>query len=411
MFDREFTSVPDGLDDMEPSVELATALNDIDVDLVSPHDRIIVIRAYARMESYYQARKYRAMASVADALEEDDMQHGLDTAAAEIQAALCLTRRATETELGFALDLWHRLPQVWSALAAGMIDYRRARVISLGTVHLDTGAAWEVVERILEDAGRLTSGELRSRLHRMAIEADPEDARLRYEDAVKERRVVLEPADDGTANLLGLQLAPHRAAAASRHVNHLARSLRTRDETRTMDQLRADVLIDLLLGKAHSGKKAGAVNLRVDLETLSGLAEDAGELNGYGPVIADIARQIAAEAEDAEWRYAITDPHTGQLITDGTTRRRPTAALRRTVEARDQTCVFPGCRVPAVDCDFDHSTRWADGGETTEDNGAPLCRHNHITKDQLGWSYRRLRDGRYRWRSRLGHTYYSARSP
>ena len=64
------------------------------------------------------------------------------------------------------------------------------------------------------------------------------------------------------------------------------------------------------------------------------------------------------------------------------------------------------------DCDIDHTRRWADGGETTEANQAPLCRRHHITKDQLGWSYRRHPDGDYEWTSRLGLTYTtSGRSP
>ena len=68
--------------------------------------------------------------------------------------------------------------------------------------------------------------------------------------------------------------------------------------------------------------------------------------------------------------------------------------------------------MPAVDCDIDHTIRWADGGQTTAANQAPLCRRGHIIKDTLGWSYRRLLNGQYEWTSRLGHIYItSGRSP
>ncbi|HEX5722443.1 MAG TPA: hypothetical protein VFZ06_06805, partial [Acidimicrobiia bacterium] len=42
----------------------------------------------------------------------------------------------------------------------------------------------------------------------------------------------------------------------------------------------------------------GSVELRVDLETLAGLTEAPGELSGLGPVISDIARQVAREHSD-----------------------------------------------------------------------------------------------------------------
>lgn len=51
-------------------------------------------------------------------------------------------------------------------------------------------------------------------------------------------------------------------------------------------------------------------------------------------MLADIARQIVAD--DGEWRWAVTHPNGGAVLTDGTTRRRPTAKQRRWVEARSR---------------------------------------------------------------------------
>ena len=409
MFDHEWEAIPTNLDDLQPGPELGGVLACIDVRDVSPHDRIIVLRAHARQRSFCDAQYYGAMASIVEVMgSDDDPRWATETAAAEIQCALNLTRRATETELSFALELQHRLPQVWEALFDGAIDIRRAKMFSHCTTHLPDPVARNVVERVIEAAGGLTTGELKARLNRIVIEADPGGAQERYESAVKDRRLIPEPTTDGTANLLGLDLPPHRVTAATRHINHLARSLKTKDEPRTMDQLRADVYLDLLLGTANNGKNTvapGAVHIQSDLDTLIGYAADPGELNGYGPVIADIARQVAEQQEDAEWRWSVTDPKTGEVIHDGITRRRPSAALRRSVEARDQTCIFPGCRMPAVDCDIDHTTRWADGGTTCKYNQAPLCRHHHITKHRHRWTYHRQPNGNYQWTSQLGHTY------
>ena len=266
--------------------------------------------------------------------------------------------------------------------------------------------------RIIEAASNLTTGELQARIQRLCIEADPQGAEDRYRYAVDGRRVVTESTSDGTANLLGLDLAPHRVAALSRKISHLARSLNTKGETRTMDQLRADVFLDLLSGKAGTTDSSGGVlHMRTDLDTLTALAEHPGELAGYGPVVADIARQVALQQEDAEWRWTVADTGTGQPLHTGTTRRRPTAALRRDVESRDPTCIFPGCRMPSVDCDLDHRQRWADGGPTTHDNCAPLCRHDHLIKDERGWTYRPLSNGDYQWTSRLRHRYTTGGRP
>jgi hypothetical protein len=219
-----------------------------------------------------------------------------------------------------------------------------------------------------------------------------------------------EPTLDGTANLTGLDLPPDRVAAVTRRINGIARSLRGGGETRTMDQLRADVYLDLLQGTDHNGRSKGVVNMTVDLDTLTGLTEHPGELNGFTPIISDIARQIAIHQPDAEWRYTVTDTQTGQAVTTGVTKRRPTGSQRRQVEARDRTCVFPGCRMPAADCDLDHTTTWAENGPTTPDNLATLCRRDHRLKHN-GWTYLVLANGGLEWTSPLGHTYTTANVP
>jgi hypothetical protein len=66
----------------------------------------------------------------------------------------------------------------------------------------------------------------------------------------------------------------------------------------------------------------------------------------------------------------------GQVAHTGITQRRPTVAQRRHVQARNPTCVFPGCRMPSRNCDVDHTVAVIDGGPTTTCNLAPLCRHH-----------------------------------
>jgi hypothetical protein len=354
------------------------------------------------------------MASISDLMDqlEADPEIAHYAAAAEIGAALHLTRRAADSDLALAIDLKERLPEVWEALASGRIDLRRARLIVSGTAHLSEEAAREVVGRVIEAATQLTTGQLGALIRRVCVQADPDDAAVRFREAVDGRRIETEPSVEGTAHLYGLDLPPDRVEAAMRRIADLARGLKTADEVRTLDQIRADVFLDLLDGVGHQGRgRRGTVDIHVDLTTLTRLAEDPGELAGYGPVIADIARQVAENQPQAEWRWTLTHPDSGQTIDNGITRRRPTSRQRRHVEARHRNCVFPGCRMPAINCDLDHRRPWAYGGPTKTSNLAPLCRHNHNTKHRCGWAYQQLPNGDYLWTSRLGHTYTTSGHP
>jgi hypothetical protein len=415
MFGRSGGVLPVGLEGMEPSPALAAFLSTLADETLSGFDRVRVLKSYQRLASFFQAQVFEAMAAVSEVMTEleADPEIAHDGAAAEIGAALRLTRRAADSDLALALDLKDRLPEVWEALASGRIDLRRARVIVQGTAHLSEEAAREVVDRVIEAATRLTTGQLGALLRRVCVKADPDDAAVRYGEAVDGRRVVVEPSVDGTAHLFGWDLPPHRAEAAMRRIADLARSLKTGDETRTLDQIRADVFLDLLDGHNRhvGGGRRGTVDIQVDLATLARLSEDPGELAGYGPVIADIARQVAENQPQAEWRWALTHPDTGQTIDNGVTRRRPTTGQRRHVQARDRHCVFPGCRMPAVNCDLDHRQQWAHGGPTKTGNLAPLCRHHHNIRHHAHWTHQALPTGDYLWTSRLGHTYTTSGLP
>ena len=106
------------------------------------------------------------------------------------------------------------------------------------------------------------------------------------------RRVESFPNDYGTVDMIGRQPPIDRVAAILRCVNDLARRLQGND-AHTLDQIRSDILMDLLEGRDHDDRsgKAG-VEIRVDLATLLGLNEEPGEIPGWGPVIADVARRL-----------------------------------------------------------------------------------------------------------------------
>lgn len=403
-----------GLEQLEPGLTLASELSAIDSSDLSAHDRITVLKAHQRLAAHHQALAYQQMAAIASHFVATDHDYELayDSAVVEIAAALRLTRRAAEFELDTAIDLFDRLPQVGEALRAGRIDLRRARTFRYGTCHLEDDTARSIVAGVMARAERMTTGQLDAFLRRQCLKHDPEAARLRYQKAVRDRRLVLEPNASGTAHLYGLDLSPELAAEALARICDLAETAKQGDDLRSADQVRADVFLDLLLGRRRYQEKHGVINIHVDLQTLTRLADDPGELAGYGPIIADLARQVAEQQRSGQWRYTISDAETGQAIANGITRRRPTAAQRRQVEALNPTCIHPGCRAPAINSDLDHRLEYRRGGPTRTRNLDPLCRFHHTIRHRAGWTHQPLPDGDHLFTSRLGHQYTtSGRSP
>ena len=411
--------IPRWLDTKTPDVMVSAILDNIDIRQLNGHDRIKVLKARQRMASQLAARIYDDMVAVVEYLDtewDNDNISAPEAAAAEIRAALRLTRRAADSELALAIDLKHRLPQVWAALERGDIDPRRARTIAHGTEHLTDDTARTVVDTIIDDAPLLTTGQLAAKLRKLSIETNPEEATDNYQRAVERRTFVTAPNPDGTGNLYGYNLPADRVTAIADRINTIARSLTGPHEARTIDQIRADIYLDLLDGQDLTGTKTGvarggSVDLVVDLTTLAGLNDNPGELAGFGPVIADVARKVAQHQHDTQWRVTVTDPDTGFPVYTGVTRRRPTTQQRRKVQARYRRCVFPGCRMPAIQSDLDHRIPFAEGGPTDEHHLAPLCRNDHCIRHQAGWTYKFLPNGTIEWTSPLNHTYTTSGTP
>jgi hypothetical protein len=288
----------------------------------------------------------------------------------------------------------------------GLLDLARARVIVDHTCHLQPAVRDQVVGVALEKAPFQTTGLLAARMRRLAIWIAPDNAKERYRQGLEERRVVSEANPDGTANLSGLQLSPADTNAVMRKINRIAQELKRTGDPRTIDQIRADIFLDLLIGGGQqAGNDRGVVDIHVGLTTLLQLDDQPGELPGWGPVISDITRQIVEEQSEAEWRYTVRDDN-GTVISNGTTRRRPDTRLKRQVQAQTPVCVFPGCRIPSLHCDLDHNQPWAEDGPTSENNLGPLCRHHHVIRHH-GWTIVQTRPGSYQLTSPLGHSYTS----
>lgn len=379
-----------------PGVQLGSALAAVDRSTLDGDSLLEVLIAQSRQLAHEQARLLADLVAVADAVPVPEF------APMEIGAALTWTRQAASAQLALAQDIVQRLPMVHDALLRGDLDLPKARVIADGVASLDVASARQVASTILPDASTLTTGQLRARLSKLVIAVDPDAAAVRHRLRVTGRRIVLQPDQDSCASLCAFDLPAADAVAASNRLNELAHAAKRAGDSRTMDQLRADTFLDLLLGRTHHGDRRGGVELVGSLETLTNLADAPGDIAGYGPVIADIARQIASQQRQAQWTFRITDK--GHVY-HGVTRRRPSAAMAREVNGRDRTCRAPGCRVPAHRADLDHTLAWELGGPTVPGNLGVLCRHHHRAKHEGGWHLHQPRPGHFVWHSPLGHRY------
>lgn len=405
MFDTgsEVATIPQGLDEMAPGPALSGFLSSIDVENLSGRAAVIFARAQQRQISHDQARQYRALSRITD-LYAIDSSEAAEFASAEVGAALTYTRRRADSEMSIAHEIASKYPTLIAALESGSIDIAKVRTILRGVGHVDVGVGGKAIELILPEAPGLTTGQIAARLRKLVIEADPDQAKKAYEEATADARVwsCLEP--DGSGTMISTGMDAYDLSSANRNINRLARKRKNNGDPRPIDKIRAEVFAELLSGRLSPEGGKAEVNITGDLTTLEGLDEKTGELNGFGPVHADILRQIVAEQQDSTWTYTVRDPRTGRVYV-GTTSRRPTVNQKRKLIARYQTCIHPGCRMPATQCDIDHNQDWAEGGVTELCNLAPLCRYHHRLKHLTAWSYRKLVDGSIEWVSQFGLKY------
>lgn len=184
------------------------------------------------------------------------------------------------------------------------------------------------------------------------------------------------------------------------------------------DLRRADALVFAMRAADAALKASGSVitrhhrrptvNVTIDLPTALGLADNPGQLAGYGPIPAQIARKIAS---DGRWRRFVTDPIKGTLLDFGRETYEPPQELQDFLIARDRTCRFPGCRQPAHLADLDHVVPWDEGGKTSADNLGALCRRHHNLKTHADWKLINHEDGACTWISPAGHRYFVPARP
>jgi hypothetical protein len=378
----------------------------------------------------------------------------------EVAAALRLSRRAARDRVDLAVDLLTAAPATLAALQTGVLDLPRARRIveALVAVHAeDPATAARVEAEVLARAGQQTPAQVAASVRRAVLRHARHVAEDASERAHTERRVGVEhPGDpsgrDAGQASLWVQGRADRVQAAFENLTRAARAhLDTHPgESRTLDQVRADLaltalLTDLRTGRLRTGDTghhpdpAGdpmgdpdtrdatqvpdppvTVHLVLPLATLAG-GDEPGELLGHGPVPAPLARDLLVRTrpgdhapdghpvtvllrQDVTFTRWLTDPR-GVVVATPAPTYRPPAGMARAVRARDLTCRFPGCRTSAQRCDLDHTVPWP-AGDTSSENLTALCRGHHEGKTHRRWNVTLDPDtAALTWTAPTGHTY------
>ncbi|MDN3443658.1 HNH endonuclease signature motif containing protein [Microbacterium sp. APC 3901] len=365
----------------------------------------------------------------------DRGDHSIRTIAAEIGAVQHVSDRTIERRMAAAELLVDQFPSVWAAQGAGRISPAHSRVIVDAGSGIESPSDREKYSAaILPIAEAESPNRLRALARRVAERFAPTTVSERHRRARSQRRVWVTDGEDGMAALHthapaalvhGMFDRLSQMAHALRDENLRAKRQAARDgseceaDDRTVDEIRADLLADLVLSGQPTGHDSedgllGAISARIEItvpvttlmhddagEASDADAEPPAELDGRTPIDVDTARTMAGQTKG--WDRVLTHPISGRVL--AVDRYRPSRHLRRHLRARDQRCRFPTCGIAARKCDIDHNHAASTGGATCETNLASFCRRHHVLKHHSPWHVEQKPGGLVEWISPTGRTY------
>ncbi len=416
-----------------------------DNGLRSASDAAVIeaIADLARQEARVAAKRVAAISEfVRRRCGDDDRAYWAcddwDAAAAEIGAALQISRGRASGEMHLSLSLRYRLPKVADLFMEGLISQRVCAAIADRTDLIQDRVALELIDAAVAEHARswgvLSAYKLEKAIDAWVYQIDP-GALHQTRSRARDRDIQFGAREDapGSTSVRG-RLHATDAALLDRRLMQMARSV-CEDDPRTTGQRRADALGALAAGSdrlacqcgspicpasADDGRSANVVvHVVTDAEVdqiapdpaMSGDGVDSDDshddppakkatamLTGRGGMVPTplIAELIRGGARVRHVRQPSDKPEPGY---------RPSASLDEFVRFRDLTCRFPNCDVPAELCDIDHTVPWP-FGPTHASNLKCMCRKDHLLKTFWdGWSDRQFPDGTVEWTSPTGKTY------
>jgi hypothetical protein len=299
-----------------------------------------------------------------------------------------------QRHLALATVVPPELPHAWRAWRAGLITEWKVTSIARETACLSREDRLEVDALLDRDPARLEAmgeRELAAAVQAEAYRLDPAAFVLRRRRAEADRHVTLRPAPD-TMTWLTALLPVKDGVTAYAALTRAADSARASGDARGKGQVMADTLVGALLAARTDGRPAVPVALHLVMtdHALFGTGEEPAFVDGFGPIPAELARELVAGActrRDRIWlRRLYAHPVTGELVATEARGRFFRASLARFIRLRDRTCRTPWCDAPVRHSD--HAWGIALDGPTSAANGQGLCEACDYAKQAPGWRAR-----------------------
>jgi hypothetical protein len=388
-----------------PGAQTLLSLSAITTGSLSAAGQIDALHALKRQQSWLAAQELRLLGEITRTRRDVLGKNYLHD---EVGAACGVSPLSAASRMSFARALL-RHPRLLAAMDAGALTEMHAKVFVDETHALDDSDAAAVEDRVLARSAAGTVGEFRKSVRRVVLTVAAKTAEDRHLEARGQRTVEWQVLPDGMEGTWATLPAEISAAIRAQVQAEVAKI--PAGDPRTADQRRADAFANLILNGSSTGgvplpSRHGlhpGVQVTLAASTALGIDDRPGELAGYGPIPASLARQIASD-QTGTWRRITTD-ELGRLVDYGRSTYRPPAPLARHVIGRDVTCCFPDCARPAVICEIDHTLEWDLGGSTKVENLVALCSRHHHLKHDTTWQYDLRDDGSVVWTSPTGHTY------
>jgi len=239
-----------------PGPVLDAWLRDLDTSVLSPMIALEAIAAQDRLESHHHARK---LALVAELAGRDEMRPDWSPLAGAPPTQRCVAADELRARLGWsqmtatktvhrALFLDGMLAATCEALETGHVDAAKADVLATLLRDLPYQAAHAVEDAVLPEAAQCSVSQFRQRVEREVRLADPDGEARRHLRERRTRRVSRPRARAHGMASMWLVLAAEDAARVDGVLQHAARAAKALGDDRTLDQLRADGLRDLVVG-------------------------------------------------------------------------------------------------------------------------------------------------------------------
>lgn len=348
----------------------------------------------------------------------------------EIGLARHVSPASAGNQLALRRVLVDSLPRTLGHLEQGSISGWAADEVARAAVVLDDDDRDALDAEISGRLPNLTARGAGRAARAIADRLDAHAAVARIRRSTAQRTVSQRAAGEGMMRLSAL-LPVHEGIAAYVALTDAAGTAKTAGDARSRGAVMADTLVQRVTGVSSASGIPVEIQLLMTDTTLLADGTDTALVDGHpvpGPIARNLALQgnpipgpyphpaahgsrAASEPPAARWiRRLYTDPVTGDLTAIDARRRAFTGHVRTFIAARDRQCRGPWCDAPIRHVHHVHG--YAEGGQTTPENGVGTCeRLNHVI-ERPGWSSDLQKDpmtgaSALRLHTPSGHTYTS----